>query len=344
MANIQADVTTIENETLPQNLTSHLKSDACMVGLELFLVPVIAVFGITGNAFSLALFSTKPLNEHTSSFLLGCRSLSDIGFLSVLLFVWASGVFNLHLSQIDLVCQTVVYLTYVFSCLSAWLVVLFALENCIMLTTPFSAKKICKIGNAKGITSCMTIAIVLCYSFPFWTVGRNCVPKDNYQGLVTRLVYVDSALTMFVPFAIMTFALIGMLISFIKSCERRRRRTFSSTTSKNPIRHAIIMIFMSTLTFVLLTLPSNVSRIRLLYFLKMDGAQIFGTKPVFQAISELTYYLSLAINFVIYYAFGRRFRASFNENVLRKRTRRHNNTARRTNCISHAFLRETTSV
>ncbi|KAH3882300.1 hypothetical protein DPMN_006235 [Dreissena polymorpha] len=103
MANIQADVTTIENETLPQNLTSHLKSDACMVGLELLLVPVIEVFGITGNAFSLALFSTKPLNKHTSSFLLGCRSLSDIGFLSVLVFVWASGVFNLHLSQIDIV-------------------------------------------------------------------------------------------------------------------------------------------------------------------------------------------------------------------------------------------------
>ncbi|KAH3805078.1 hypothetical protein DPMN_133375 [Dreissena polymorpha] len=56
--------TPFENWTLPQNVTRTPDDDANVVGIELFLVPVIALFGIPGNEFSCAIFSTKPLNKN----------------------------------------------------------------------------------------------------------------------------------------------------------------------------------------------------------------------------------------------------------------------------------------
>ncbi|KAH3805170.1 hypothetical protein DPMN_133466 [Dreissena polymorpha] len=333
MDKMQTNITTLENETLPQNFTNIPQFDETLARVELFSVPVIAVFGIIGNAFSCAIFSTKPLNKYSSSFLLLCRSLSDIGFLTVLLIHWASSVFDFHLNEMYRACQIFVSLTYVFACLSVWLVTLFASENCLRLYTTFYTKKICKRRNAKVITACMTIAIGCFYSYPFWTVGKDCIPMENYHGLIKAMAHVDSALTMFVPSTIMILTLIASaLISFSKSRERRRKRSASSTTSKDLLRQATLMVFVVTLTFILLNLPAHASRIRLIHMHAMVGTQLSKTKSVFQAIAQLIFYLSPAINFVIYYAFGRKFRVSFNETVLRKRTRRHDNTALNANC------------
>ncbi|KAH3805080.1 hypothetical protein DPMN_133377 [Dreissena polymorpha] len=332
MDKMQTNITTLENETLQQNFTNIPQFDETLARVELISVPVIAVFGIIGNAFSCAIFSTKPLDKYSSSFLLLCRSLSDIGFLTMLLIHWASSVFDFHLNEMYIACQFFVSLTYVFACLSVWLVILFASENCLRLYTTFYAKKICKRRNAKVITACMTIAIGCIYSYPFWTVGKDCIPMENYHGLIKAMAYVDSALTMFVPSTIMILALFALVISFIKSRERRRKRSASSTTSDDLVGQATLMVFVLTLTFILLNLPAHASRIRLIHMHAMVGAQLSKTESVLQAIAQLIFYLSSAINFVIYYAFGRKFRVSFNEKVLRKKTRRQEITALNANC------------
>ncbi|KAH3821217.1 hypothetical protein DPMN_122979 [Dreissena polymorpha] len=333
MDKMQTNITTLENEKLPQNFTNIPQFDKTLARVELFSVPVMAVFGIIGNALSCAIFSTKPLNKYSLSFLLLCPSLSDIEFLTMLLIHWASSVFDLHLNEMYRACQILFSLTYVFECLSVWLVTLFALENCLRLYTRFYAKKICKRRNAKVITACMTIAIGCIYSYPFWTVGKDCIPMENYHGLIKAMAYVDSALTMFVPTTIMILASIASVISFNKSRERRRKRSASSTTSDDLLRQATLMVCVVTLTFILLNLPAHASRIRLIHMHAMVGAQLSKTESVFQVIAQLIFYLSPAINFVIYYSFGRKFRVSFNETVLRKRTRRHDNTALNANLL-----------
>ncbi|XP_052218365.1 uncharacterized protein LOC127835989, partial [Dreissena polymorpha] len=79
------DSNTTENTTDGNEISSVDNASAV---IELVLVPVIAVFGLVGNAFSCAIFSTKPLIKSYSSLLLSMRSVSDSGFLITLLVIW----------------------------------------------------------------------------------------------------------------------------------------------------------------------------------------------------------------------------------------------------------------
>ncbi|KAH3805063.1 hypothetical protein DPMN_133360 [Dreissena polymorpha] len=307
-----------ENWTLPPNVTSFPEYDATVVGIEFFFVPVFALFGIPGNAFSCATFSTKPLNKYSSSFLLTVKNLSDIGLLATLFLIWASSVFDLDFSQIFPVCQVFIFLSYVFGCLSAWLISLVALETYVRLSKPLCVKIICRRRKAKCITAFMTVVIVCGYSFPFWTGGPDCLPNDSFREFISIMVYVDSALTMFAPCAIVMMTCVAVFMAYIQSYQRHRKLSSFSSESYGRVKQATIMHFVVTVTFILLNLPLHVSRICLMDLHAIDTVNISRTESAFQTISLLLYYFSLAMNFVIYYAFGSRFRASFNEHIKRK--------------------------
>ncbi|XP_052218296.1 uncharacterized protein LOC127835915 [Dreissena polymorpha] len=56
---------------------------------------------------------------------------------------WVSSTFELRLSQVKVVCQCIIFLTYVCGCVSVWLCVFITFENFILVQSPFSAKRMC---------------------------------------------------------------------------------------------------------------------------------------------------------------------------------------------------------
>ena len=91
--------------------------------VELYFKPVICLFGRIGNTLSVITFLRAPLRETSCNIYLVVRSISDNGFLLTLFLIWTSTVFNLRLSHVRGVCETVVFFTYICGCVSIWLVV-----------------------------------------------------------------------------------------------------------------------------------------------------------------------------------------------------------------------------
>ena len=293
--------------------------------LEQYCVPFIAVSGVLGNLLAFAVFVRKPMRDNSSSFFLAARCLSDVGFLAVLLLIWVSTVFELYLSRVLVVCKALIFLSYVFGCLSVWLVVFVTGENYIRICKPFLVTTVCKTKHAKVMVILVLFVITGSYSFPFWTMTENCVPFPVHFEFVAIMVYLDSVLTLVVPGFTIAGLLAAMAVSTFRACQRRRRRSQSSMSKPaNPTIKVTRMLFAVTLTFISLNLPSHIVRIQLMV------STIFKTNPVVspaysisQTVSLLLYYCSMSVNIFIYLLFGSRFRKTLKEIFYPKTLREH---------------------
>ncbi|XP_060554482.1 probable G-protein coupled receptor 139 [Ruditapes philippinarum] len=285
-----------------------------IASLEKYAVPIICSFGLIANTLSFTVFAQKFLRRKSCSIFLAARSLSDNGFLITLLVMWTSSVFDLNLSRIAGICQVIVFFTYVFGCLSVWLVVFVTIENYIRICKPFMVNSLCQTTKAKYAVITLVVCTLCCYNFPLWTMTGQCTPKVKHYKFLRIMVYVDSVITLVAPLIIMAFLLSRIALSSLSSCERHRR--FSSTSAQriSDLKTKVTtMLLAVTLIFITLNLPLHVVKLRLLV-ISFIKDQIDVSTPVdltVQSISQLIYYLSLAINFVVYYIFGMSYRRTF---------------------------------
>ncbi|XP_060593055.1 FMRFamide peptide receptor frpr-18-like [Ruditapes philippinarum] len=285
-----------------------------IASVEKIVVPTICFLGLIGNTMSFIVFAQKFLRSKSCSIFLAVRSLSDNGFLIILLIMWSSHVFDLRLSRIIGLCQGTIFLTYVFGCLSVWMVVFVTIENYIRICKPFMVNTFCKPTKAKYAVILVCIFLLCCYNFPLWTMTEECLPKVKHHNFLKIMGYVDSVLTLVIPTAIMTFLLSRIALSSISSCKRRRRLSSTSAQRISDLTTKVTtMLLAVTLIFITLNLPLHVVKLRLLVisFIK-DKIDIFTQLDItVQSISQLIYYLSLSINFIVYYIFGGTFRRTF---------------------------------
>lgn len=292
-----------------------------VTAIQTIAVPVIAVLGIIGNCVSFAVFTRPSLRTNSCSFFLAARSVSDSGFLIALFTIWLSSTLDLELSRITGLCQTFIFLTYVFSCMSVWLVVFVTAENYIRICKPFLVNKVCKLFNAKVLVAVVCVLVSSFYSFPFWAVSGECIPVERQFNFMQGVIYVDSLLTFVIPCILMTVFIVSVLITTLKSCKRRRRLSASSMkASKNPVTKVAKMLLAVTLIFFCLNIPSHVVRLRLaIQTFKYSTANVTSLDVTINSLALLLYYTSLAINVIVYYIFGSKFRHVFQEIVLCKK-------------------------
>lgn len=294
--------------------------------VEKYTVPIICILGLLGNSLSLFVFFKKSLRTKSCSLFLAVRSISDNGFLVTLLMIWTSSVFDLRLSRISGICQITVFLTYVFGCLSVWLVVFVTTENYVRICKPFLVNTFCNTTKAKCAVLVLIICVLCCYNFPLWTMTKECVPNQKHYSFIKVMVYTDSLLTLVVPIIVMAFLMSQIAMSSLSSWKRRRRLSSSSAQRiTNLTTKVTTMLLAVTLIFITLNLPSHVVRLRLLIvsFIRNQLNVTTSTDLTVQSISQLLYYLSLSINFFVYYLFGGTFRKTFNDIFRRKIKSRH---------------------
>lgn len=289
-----------------------------MLSVEMYAIPVIAIFGLISNTISFVVFTSRSMRNNSCSIFLAARSLSDNGFLGFLLTIWASSTFNLQLGDIPGVCQMMLSLTYVFGCLSVWFVVLVTAENYVRICKPLLVKTMCKVFTAKAIVLLLTLVTLGLYSFPFWAMENQCVPLDAYVDFIKGMIYVDSVITLVIPCILMLVLILAIGLSTVKSFKRRRRLSVSSINmSKSPVTKVARMLLAVTLLFFCLNIPSHTVRLRFAIQMYMqEYVDLTSADVVVQSASLLLYYLSLAINIFAYYCFGSKFRVVFKEIIL----------------------------
>ena len=301
--------TNITREELPIHPITEL--------IEIYMIPVLCCLGFIGNSIASIVFLQKPLRSSSCCVLLAARGFADNGFLSTLLVIWVSRTFELELGAISGTCGFIIYVSYVCGCMSVWLVVFVTFENYIRIRKPFMVNRYCTNGSAILAVTVLSAVVACLYCFPFWAMNpEQCIPYAEHYITVQAFIYMDSIITLVIPFLLISILMTVIVYHVIKSQDQLERRfSTSSRTSPNTMAKVTKLLFAVSLSFVCLSLPSHVYRLQLMVtslLVKTDDQYEYSS--VDEAVQQTTlivYYMSLSFNIVVYLIFGSKFRATF---------------------------------
>ena len=326
---------TLRNDTGYGDLSSEIYTGtgnsamAAIIMVEKVALPVICLFGLIGNTLSTMTFMRQSLRRAPCSLYLAARGISDNGFLLSLFMIWVSSTFNLRLSQIRGVCQSIVFITYLCGCVSVWLCVFITFENFLLIHKPF----LCRGGASDNVSKiCIGILVLVSigiYHMSLWTVNTDCSHNPEYVTLTEVMVYTDTLLTLVIPTLVIFVLLSVIAYKVLRILHIRRlhstlieKLTNGKRPSKQviPIAKVTKMLFVVSLTFFALNVPSHAIRLRILIetFTK-GGTATPMIQRTLQSVFLLMYYLSFSINIIVYATFGSNFRRTFMNTFYRRR-------------------------
>ncbi|XP_076453474.1 uncharacterized protein LOC143288733 [Babylonia areolata] len=348
---------------------------------RLIALPTIAVLGIVSNTLSFCIFVSKTLRRTSCSIYLAARSVSDTGFLLALFLTWLGDAMAVPLVHTVVVCQLVVFASYVFGFLSVWLVVGITLENYIRICHPFSVSRFCTVQKARRVLLGVVVVSVAVYQFPLWMTHvvsihgqQRCGNKHHFINIFQILVYMDMIITLALPSIVIIFFMIAICISLVKSLKRQsrlkvyqrsstfmtdtvtplvtlwsktastvdtdqastphdastpngrpspqgqgqhssalnRKKNASGRRSSSPQAKVTRLLFAVSFTFLLLSLPSHIVRLRMVMLMMVEQNSLNpNLDQMLQVVFQILYYLSFAVNLVVYLCCGESFRNVF---------------------------------
>ncbi|CAG2215628.1 mu-type opioid receptor-like [Mytilus edulis] len=291
--------------------------------IQKYSKPVICLSGFIGNFLSAAIFLSKSQRKTSCSLYLGVRSLSDTGFLISLFFIWL-GDMQVNAFKAPGLCQSIIFLSYVCAFLSVWFIVIVTFENYIRICMPFQVNTYCTTRKAKIIIVLFTLISFIIYNFTLWTFtvkiapsGMSlCLPIQEFNYILQYLYYIDTVVTLVLPTLITIVLMIPITYNLLELLRRQQARLTGKSQQKDrrqstPQSKVTKLLFSVSLAFILLSLPSHVVRTHLAISSFVALEEIDPLVVSLKYIFETIYYLSFAVNIVIYLTFGDRFRSDF---------------------------------
>ena len=300
----------------------------------------------SGNVTSFLVFLSRPFRQQSWSVYLASLSFSDTGFLVCLFFSWSNNI-GLDVYHRNGWCQSLVYMTYIWSFLSVWYIVCFTVERYIVVKCPLKRLHICTAKRASIVVIFLSLFACILYSFAPWTSGlipmhgrtEFCMPLEGYQDILSILIYIDTFITLILP-TIIIVILNTLIICMVAQYHKNRRsltNILSRQTTKandsnshdsvyvnvkgsnsarsqpknNSVSHMTKMLVVVSTTFVLLNLPSHFFRIY--NYLRVLCDPTYRTSHwqiSLQKLLQYMYYLNFSINFLLYNVCGTQFRRS----------------------------------
>jgi hypothetical protein len=260
-------------------------------GIEMCYSLIVIVLGTIGNCISVLAFFRTKLRKLSSSFYLGALAISDTGFLIALFASWLNS-FGVPLFNVSGLCELSIYLTYVCSFLSAWLVVAFTVERFIAVRYPLRRSSMCTVARAKVVLASLTTLALLLNIPNFWLTQIEirdnrpiCSLNPKFTVLATVINHLDFVVTFILPFfAIVTLnawitvmvwqlARIRRVLTLTAARERsihcrRPHQPHSAAMPQQSLRSASSqtkvtkMLLIVSTVFLCLNLPSYVLRVR----------------------------------------------------------------------------------
>ncbi|KAI5637018.1 7 transmembrane receptor (rhodopsin family) domain-containing protein [Phthorimaea operculella] len=235
-----------------------------------------------------------------------------------------------------------IYVTYVTTCLSAWLVVAFTVERFVAVLYPLQRNAICTVKRARHIILSIVLAALL-LNVPVLRFAKasqhQCSIDYEYLDDAERFNLVDTIVTLLVPLTVIiimnTWIMIGV-------CRLERVRLMLRTAPARPPacprsqQRVTRMLLLVSSVFVVLNMPAYV--VRIIAYAKdisgaghEDGEQWMST---LQQLSIMFFNTNFGINFILYCLSGQNFRRALRQTMpwLRKRKRRGVAVRRPTSC------------
>ena len=290
-------------------------------GLYLYGIPMICIFGTFGNILSFLIFVCTKISKQSSSIYIAALSVSDTTFLWLLLLSWlGNGRIGIYFGHSRIWCHLMIFLTYVCSFLSVWYVVLIMIDRYVVVCHPLHVPLLCSKTRARRATGAVTGIAILMYFHSFFTTevtGPNCAiqPKPFLMRLLSIMTYTDTAITFVIPFVVIFFLNIIVLVSIRRSrtAQTLLKGKTSPATPATTINVLSKAQYRITRTFVLVSvtlLLTNVPSHGIRFYIILKG--LIGEEDSLlvqgQHICLILYYMNFAVNFLLYSISSRIFR------------------------------------
>ncbi len=303
--------------------------------LILYIPPILLLFGTFGNTISFIILTRQPMRKYSTYIYLAVLSVADTCVLYIgLLRLWLGEIMGSDLrDNQDWSCKVIHMLGYTASDYSVWLIIAVTVERYIVTCHPLKAPTLCKTRRAALVVTTILAVLLLVNLHFLWTVqvvyqkhGKlyitQCAASDGFRVLVEDIwPWLDSFIYSFIPFIVIVI-LNSLIVSQVIRARRIRNELINlpeclptlpdqrrRSGNQNDSNRLTIMLLTISFTFLITTLPMNISLIVMSFTTSPnDDLHYMGQLRLFQTITELLMYLNHSCNFYLYCATGRKFR------------------------------------
>ena len=323
---------------------SLMSYDEYVVHKHILLIfpPILLTVGSIGNIFSFIILLKNIRKTSTYSYLCAL-ALVDLLVLYVgLLRIWIGQFTSDFVDINNVLCKIGIFLGYVCSDVSVWLIVAVTVERFIAVMFPLKAPRVCNTRNARITILCIIVLFISVNSHFLWSVQLHhysfnniTISKCHAKPLSAHLVeevwpWVDAAIYSFVPFLIIIILNIYIIKRIVSARQNRNvlrqqsslrhkyRVIKPNRTHEEASRRITFMLLVVSFSFLITTLPMNIVLIVTSFYGtdEFEDDAIFSKRKLMSTSTEMLMYLNHSINFFLYCVTGKKFRRQFKELIM----------------------------
>ena len=297
---------------------------------------VICVFGFIGNSTTAIVYFSKNMRHLSCSIYLGIRAVFDNGRILTVFVDWLD-FFDIRVIHVPGLCQIMLFLSYLCSFVSVWCVVLITRENFILICRPGQESGKCRLLRERQVVVFTVLIGTVFYTFPLWgmtvkDIGgvEYCVIRDGeiYLNLESALIYIDTVVTLIIPMVTIIVLMVNITKSFYRSHKRMSKRRAARDRNMflearpnfqaPPHTKATKLLSTVSVCFLFFHTPVHVLRLKLMIenLLHIPHVVTEMDRDLHQAFS-VVYNLNFAVNWLIYFISGSKFRRVFCKRFFR---------------------------
>ncbi|KAK3085409.1 hypothetical protein FSP39_002903 [Pinctada imbricata] len=299
--------------------TGQIQENRVIRDILLYVSPILLCIGTVGNC--LAFYVLSGIKSKTSTyFFLAALALMDLCVLYIgLCRLWVAQLTGFDVKDTsNVLCKLVIFVGYVSSYSSTWLIVAVTLERCIAVRKPLKVLLICKYVRAKYVVAAIIGMACLANVHFFWTISLTdingsllCSASIQCVTWIDRIwPWIDAVIYSVSPFIILITLNTLMIIKVCKA--KRKRQSLHESQNRSGREKAAklpLMLLTISITFLLTTLPLNAVVISGRFWISFsEGNGHIYLYTLMKNVTELIMYVNHSINFFLYSATGKKFR------------------------------------
>ena len=317
---------------------STTSAAAVALAIVRYVFPFIVAFGTAGNVLSAVVLVHRRLSGGSIDLYRVALAVVDTTVLYVSAFkTWirvVTGVELLHAS--DAACRCLTFILLAALHLSAWLIVLLAVDRFMTVWCPFRAAVMCSMRGAFVAAVCLLVIVVIGNVHAFWTFrlsdddwAPRCVPAADDWFMNVAFNYVKFSTYSFLPFvvvAVLNVLIIYRLVRLRRRLLARRVRRLRSRSdapqggqrvlqpplSAKQVRATSLLVVVALMWLVLATPFTLVS------VLAVNGIRPTSDSAhlLVKTFAFVLMYMNHSVNVIVYCAMERRFRTALCRTML----------------------------
>ena len=292
--------------------------------------PVLLIVGTIGNLIAVITLQSPLFKSSSISFLLATLALCDVLVLNTgLMRWWLFYTFDIDVRTLsNYGCKVHYLFTYYSHQIASWTLVLLTVERTISVILPLRCRELCNKRRIVPVWVAIAVIFFCCnlhFLFSFQlkesihhrsnvtTSSSQCDVVESWNSfLLVPWSWIDACLGDFIPF-LAVFSGNVIIITHIARSRRIRSQEMQVVAKKDGKISSTIFLFITvSIIFLICNIPSDLNFLGYGYGLFQDAnPEQKAVENLFFAAVSLLYYFNNAIEFLLYFVSGRKFRSAF---------------------------------